>query len=104
MRKRNPHTLFHDAQVGGQVQIYEVLTDLNHEIIQERHDKIKEIEQQVTELNEMFKDLQNIIAIQNPLIEKIAEKIENSVDHATHAVKEVTQAENNSRSSTCQIL
>eukprot|EP00897_Mesotaenium_endlicherianum_P000767 jgi/Mesen1/10691/ME000009S10473 len=70
----------------------------NEAIIEEREQGILEIQQQIGEVNEIFKDLAVLVNEQGVLIDDIENNIETSHGHITTANKQLTKAAKSQRS------
>ncbi|XP_016478376.1 syntaxin-22 [Nicotiana tabacum] len=65
---------------------------LNEAIIEEREQGIMEIQQQIGEVNEMFKDLALMVHEQGIMLDDISSNIQSSHDATTQAAQQLTKA------------
>ncbi|CAN6233807.1 unnamed protein product [Urochloa humidicola] len=70
----------------------------NEAIIEEREQAIQEIQQQIGEVHEVFKDLATLVHAQGVIIEEIDMNIENSAVATKEAKKEVAKADKTQKS------
>ncbi|KAK4801213.1 hypothetical protein SAY86_021700 [Trapa natans] len=90
-------------------EVVELETEIafNEAIIDEREQGIKEIQQQIGEVNDIFKDLAVLVHEQGTLIDDIGSHIENShaatVNGTSHLVK-AAKIQNSNSSLTCLLL
>ncbi|AES95798.2 hypothetical protein MtrunA17_Chr5g0410841 [Medicago truncatula] len=71
----------------------------NEAIIEEREQGIQEIQQQIGEVNEIFKDLAVLVHEQGAMIDDIGSNIENSHEATAQAKSQLVQASKTQRSS-----
>lgn len=70
----------------------------NEAIIEEREQGIKEIQEQIGEVNEIFKDLAVLVHEQSPLIDDIGKNIEASAAASSQARQQISKASKSERS------
>ena len=78
--------------------------DLNHQMIVERCREIKEIEKQMGELNEIFRDFHALVVDQTDVIENIEHNISNSLKYTDKGVEEIQEARNKQINGACTIF
>ena len=79
--------------LGGQLKQVHLQEDLiNEEIIKERNEEIKTINQQMTSVNEIFKELAQIVHNQQDDVDNIEQMMENSHTHAKAGLEQIEQA------------
>lgn len=81
--------------------------DFQDSLIVEREAEIRNIEQGVTELNELFRDVAHIVTEQGETLNVIAENVENTVLDTRSADRELRSAaryQKNARSKACCLL
>jgi syntaxin 7 len=79
----------------------------NEAIIEEREQGIKEIQHQISEVNEIFKDLAVLVHEQGAMIDDISSNIESSHGATTQATSQLSKASKSQKSSsslTCLLL
>ncbi|KAL8519713.1 hypothetical protein ACS0TY_010591 [Phlomoides rotata] len=82
-------------------------TSLNEAIIEEREQGIREIQMQIGEVNEIFRDLALLVSEQGGLIDNISSNIEGSHSATSQATSQLAKASNIQRSTsstTCLML
>ena len=72
-------------------------TDIQHQIIKERHKEILEIGKKTVELNEIYHDLSLLVVDQGTFIDNIESNINAAVINTTKGVEEIKKAEKNDR-------
>ncbi|XP_057774086.1 syntaxin-21-like isoform X2 [Salvia miltiorrhiza] len=80
---------------------------LNEAIIEEREQGIREIQKEIGEVNDIFKDLAQLVSAQGSLIGDISSNIESSHASTGEAANQLTKASNTQRSTssmTCLML
>ncbi|GBG67871.1 hypothetical protein CBR_g990 [Chara braunii] len=92
------HGLIAEQRRQELVQLDTELT-FNEAVIEERDQGIREIQHQIVEVNEIFKDLAVLVHEQGQMIEDIETNIENTAGSTTQAVKQVAKASKSQRSS-----
>jgi len=70
----------------------------NEALIEEREQAIEEIQQQIGEVHEVFKDLATLVHAQGVIIEEIDTNIENSAEATKEAKREVAKADKTQKS------
>lgn len=70
----------------------------NEALIEEREQAIQEIQQQIGEVHEVFKDLATLVHAQGVIIEEIDMNIENSAEATKEAKREVAKADKTQKS------
>ena len=81
--------------------------EFNEHIIAEREEGIKEIESAILEVNEIFRDLGQLVNEQQGMLDNIESNIESTVVRTNDATKELTQAnkhQKNARKELCCML
>lgn len=76
---------------------------VNESLIREREEGIQEIEQSITEVNEIFRELATITVQQSSLVDDIESNIENTAHNAAKGVSELQKASQLQRSSRSKI-
>lgn len=85
---RDQKTLEHDTQLRAQLQEEAI----NEAILREREEEIQEIHQNVVKVNEIFKDLAELVNDQQEDIDNVETMIARSNQHARRGLAEVEQA------------
>jgi syntaxin 7 len=75
----------------------------NDSLIREREEGIQEIEQSITEVNDIFRELASITVQQSSLVDDIESNIENTAHNAAKGVSELQKASELQRSSRSKI-
>jgi len=88
-----------DARMQAQMQE----DAINEAILREREHEIEEIHQTVTQVNEVFKDLADIVADQQQEIDAVESMIERSHQHARSGLQQVEKANSAEAEGTCAI-
>ncbi|KAK9459690.1 t-SNARE [Lipomyces oligophaga] len=98
-------------QQQQQQQSYDILqqeeVDFQNSLIAEREIEIQGIEQGISELNEIFRDLGTMVNEQGVMIDNIESNITNVADSTQHASTELTKAsqyQKSSRNKSCCLL
>jgi t-SNARE complex subunit (syntaxin) len=81
--------------------------DFQESLIIERESEIRNIEQSVGELNELFRDVAHVIHAQGEQLDIISENVENTRDDTMAAHRELTSAaryQRNARNKMCCLL
>jgi t-SNARE complex subunit (syntaxin) len=90
-----------DAQLDAQFHVMDL------QAIQERQEGIRKIERDVTELAEMFKDLQTLVVQQQDSLNVVEENVQRTKAETEQGLKELQEAErlqNKARKRMCFIL
>jgi len=83
-----------------QRQRYKQVNDdiiFNESIIEERAREIRQIEESVEDVNQIFRDLGEILSYQRPQLESIEDHVKSTVEHTERAAKELEKAYKYSR-------
>lgn len=84
-----------DVMIGDErVQLQVAMQEeaINDAILQEREEEIREINQNVHKVNEIFKDLANLVDKQQHEVDQISELVEKSHQHAEKGLDQVQKA------------
>lgn len=102
---QQPITFSVNSSFPDQEQHFEC--GVSSQLIEERHAEIREIEQKMTILNEIFKDLDQLTAEQSPHIDNIEVYLSNSEQYTTDSLLEVSKSDQKqtySRKSICCLM
>nr|XP_043639886.1 syntaxin-22-like [Erigeron canadensis] len=105
-RSQEQHALLVDSK-REEVLLLENEIAFNEAIIEERDQGIQEIQKQIGEVNEIFKDLAVLVHKQGTMIDDISSNIENSHAATTEARSHIAKASKTQRSNssmTCLLL
>eukprot|EP01133_Synstelium_polycarpum_P009023 gene9023-10583_t len=72
--------------------------EYQNSIIQERDEGIRQIEQSITEINEIFLDLSNLVSEQGVMLNTIEHSLESTVMNTTEGVVQIKKASEHQRS------
>nr|XP_027109840.1 syntaxin-22-like isoform X2 [Coffea arabica] len=106
MRSKEHASLMIDARSQDVINMESEIV-LNEAIIEERDQGIKEIQQQIGEVNEIFRDLAVLVREQGAMIDDIDTNIEGCRDAIDQGASELTKASSKiqrSNSSTCLVV
>ncbi|XP_027103439.1 syntaxin-22 isoform X2 [Coffea arabica] len=105
MRSKEHTSLMIDTRSQDVINVESEIV-LNEAIIEERDQGIKEIQQQIGEVNEIFKDLAVLVREQGAMIDDIDTNIEGSRDAIDQGTSQLTKASKIQRpnSSTCLVV
>lgn len=81
--------------------------DFQEMLINEREDDIRQIEQGISELNEIFRDLGTMVTEQGHMIESIEGNVQNTLTSTRDASRELVQAnkyQKSARNRACMLL
>ncbi|KAK9765566.1 hypothetical protein K7432_005987 [Basidiobolus ranarum] len=89
--------LLNTSEERYQTQILSNELDWHESLVQEREAEIREIERGITELNEIFRDVGNIVHSQQSLLDNIESNVTFMSMNISHANDELSKANNYSR-------
>ncbi|RUP43575.1 t-SNARE [Jimgerdemannia flammicorona] len=90
--------LIDDSQRRLQLQVLDSEVEYNETLIAEREVEIREIEQGITELNEIFRDLGTLVNEQESGLMSIVDNVSNIVTNVRAGADELTKASHHQRS------
>jgi len=84
--------LFHEEMSNKLQQVQINPSDMNEEILRERNTEIRAINEQMANVNEIFKDLAHIVNNQQEDVDNIEEMMEKTHEHAKAGLEQVEKA------------
>lgn len=80
------------AQDGHQLQVEIVKTEVDIDLIKEREAQLKQLERDIVDIHQIFKDLAILVEEQGEDIDAIENNVVNAAEHIEEGVKELEQA------------
>ncbi|XP_061192591.1 syntaxin-7-like isoform X1 [Saccostrea echinata] len=75
-------------------QILQMEEDVDLEMLREREDAIKQLESDITDVNQIFKDLGMLVHEQGEMLDSIEANVETTATHVEEGRKQLSQAQN----------